>query len=195
MTYKDLGDPTDVRQLLSYTNFEDTSAYRLEFSLSYKVANWWKINSSMDFYSQKQFETVDLTTLNTQRTEVTNEVFNARISNSFKASKRLNLQLFAMYRVPQKEIQWKIENMWIRNTRHSFKILDRTGSLNFRVNDIFKGIKFAFKSSSPFVQDGRFNWESRTAYLGFNYSFGSGKNKAKQRRCRDNNTKEGNAGF
>lgn len=195
VTYKDPGDPTDVRQILSYTNFEDTSAYGLEFSVSYKVANWWKINSSMDFYSQKQFGTVDLTTLNAQRIEVTNEVFNARISNSFKASKRLNLQLFAMYRGPQKDIQWKTENMWMVNTGASFKILDGKGTLNFRVNDIFRGMKFAFKSSSPFVQDGRFNWESRTAYLGFNYRFGSGKNKAKQRRSRDSNTKEGNAGF
>jgi outer membrane receptor protein involved in Fe transport len=195
VTYKDPGDPTNVRQILSYTNFEDTSAYGLEFSLSYKVANWWRINSSMDFYSQKQFGTVDLTTLNAQRIEVTNEVFNARISNSYKVSKRLNLQLFAMYRGPQEDIQWKTENMWMVNTGASLKVLDGKGSINFRVNDIFRGMKFAFNATTPFVQNGRFNWESRTAYLGFNYRFGSGKNKAKQRRSRDNNTKEGGAGF
>jgi hypothetical protein len=175
VTYKDQGDPKDVRQILSFTNFKDTSAYGLEFSLSYKVANWWRINSSMDFYSQKQFGTVDLTILNAQRIEVTNEVFNARISNSFKVSKRLNLQLFTKYRGPQEDIQWKIENMWMVNTGGSLKILDGKGSINFRVNDIFRGIKFAFNSSSPFIQDGRFNWESRTAYLSFNYRFGSGK--------------------
>jgi outer membrane receptor protein involved in Fe transport len=195
VTYKDPGDPTNVRQILSFTNFEDTSAYGLEFSLNYKVANWWRINSSMDFYSQKQFGTVDLTNTNAQRIEVTNEVFNARVSNSFKVSKRLNLQLFAMYRGPQEDIQWKTENMWMVNTGASLKVLDGKGSINFRVNDIFQGMKFAFNASTPFVQNGKFNWESRTAYLGFNYRFGSGKNKAKQRRQRDDNTKQGGAGF
>ena len=195
VTYKDLADPTNVRQILSYTNFEDTSAYGLEFSLNYKVSNWWRINSSMDFYSQKQFGIVDLTTLNAQRIEVTNEVFNARISNSFKVSKRLNLQLFAMYRGPQEDIQWKTENMWMVNTGASLKVLDGKGSINFRVNDIFQGMKFAFNASNPFVQNGGFNWESRTAYLGFNYRFGSGKNKVKQRRQNDDNTKQGGADF
>lgn len=195
VTYKDPADPTNVRQILSWTNFEDTNAYGLEFSLNYKVANWWRINSSMDFYSQKQFGTVDLTTLNPQRIEVTNEVLNARISNSFKVSKRLNLQLFAMYRGPQEDIQWKTESMWMVNTGASLKVLEGKGSINFRVNDIFQGMKFAFNSSTPFVQNGRFNWESRTTYLGFNYRFGSGKNKAKQRRSRDDNTKQGGASF
>jgi outer membrane receptor protein involved in Fe transport len=195
VTYKDPGDPTNVKQILSWTNFEDTSAYGLEFSLNYKVANWWKINSSMDFYSQKQFGTVDLTNANAQRIEVTNEVFNTRISNNFEISETFNLQLFAMYRGPQEDIQWKTENMWMVNSGASLKVLDGKGSINFRVNDIFKGMKFAFNSTSPFVQDGQFNWESRSIYLGFNYRFGSGKNKAKQRRNRDDNTKQGGAGF
>tara|TARA_B110000902_G_scaffold199535_1_gene226544 strand:+ start:101 stop:325 length:225 start_codon:yes stop_codon:yes gene_type:complete len=74
------------------------------------------------------------------------------------------LQLFAIYRGPQEDIQRKIENMWMV----SLKVLDGKGSINFRVNDIFQGMKFAFNASNPFVQNGRFNWESRTAYLGFN---------------------------
>jgi hypothetical protein len=100
-----------------------------------------------------------------------------------------------MYRGPQEDIQWKIENMWMVNTGASLKVLDGKGSINFRVNDIVQGMKFAFNASNPFVQNGRFNWESRTAYLGFNYRFGSGKNKIKQRRQRYDNTKQGGAGF
>ncbi|QTD37130.1 TonB-dependent receptor [Polaribacter batillariae] len=195
VTYKDPNDPSNVKQVLSWTNFEDTNAYGLEFSFNYKIANWWRVNSSMDFYSQKQFGTVDLVNANAQRIEVTNEVFNARVSNSFKVSKRLNLQLFAMYRGPQEDIQWKTENMWMLNTGASLRVLDGKGSINFRVNDIFRGMKFAFNSENPFVQNGRFNWESQTAYIGFNYRFGSGKNKAKQRRQRDDNIKEGGASF
>ena len=56
-------------------------------------------------------------------------------------------------------------------------------------------MRFKFDSTTPFVQNGRFKWESRTAYIGFNYRFGGGKNKAKQRRRRDNNEKQGGGGF
>lgn len=195
VTYKDPKDPTNVKQILNWKNFEDTDAYGLEFSLNYKVANWWRINSSMDFYSQKQYGTVDLVNTNSQRIEVTNEVFNARINNSFKASKRLSFQLSAMYRGPQEDIQWATKKMWMLNTGASLKVFDGKGSINFRVNDIFKGMKFAFNSNRPFIQNGQFNWESQTAYLGFNYRFGSGKNKAKERRKRDDNTKSGGGGF
>jgi outer membrane receptor protein involved in Fe transport len=83
VTYKDPSDPNNIRQILSHTNFDDTSAYGLELSTNYKVNNWWRINSSMDFYSQKQFGIVDQNNPNATRIEVTNEVFNARISNSF----------------------------------------------------------------------------------------------------------------
>ncbi len=194
ITFADPLDP-DVKQILSHTNFDDTSSYGLEFSANYKVNNWWRINSSMDFYSQKQFGIVDTNNANAARIEVTNEVFNARISNSFKASKNLRFQLFAMYRGPQEDIQWRVDNMWMINTGASLNVLKGKGTINFRVNDIFKGMKFAFNSSSPFVQNGRFNWESQTAYLGFNYRFGSGKNKAKRRRQRDNNEKQNGGGF
>ncbi|KGL63925.1 TonB-dependent receptor domain-containing protein [Polaribacter sp. Hel1_85] len=194
VTFADPLDP-DVKQILSHANFDDTSSYGLEFSANYKVNNWWRINSSMDFYSQKQLGIVDQNNTNATRIEVTNEVFNARISNSFKASKNLRFQLFAMYRGPQEDIQWKVENMWMVNTGASLTVLKGKGTVNLRVNDIFKGMKFAFNSSSPFVQNGKFNWESQTAYLGFNYRFGSGKNKAKRRRQRDNNTKQSGGGF
>ena len=100
-----------------------------------------------------------------------------------------------MYRGPQEDIQWKSESMWMINTGASWQIFDNKGTINLRVNDLFKGMKFAFNSSSPFIQNGKFHWESQTAYIGFNYKFGQGKNKAKQRRQRDDNIKESGAGF
>lgn len=185
----------DVAQLLTFTNFNDTDAYGFEFSTNYKINKWWRVNSSMDFYSQKQLGTLDFTNPNPSQVEVKNNVFNARISNSFKATDNLRFQLFAMYRGPQKDIQWDAKSMWMLNTGASWTILDGKGTVNFRVNDIFRGMKFRFNSESPFVQNGQFNWESRTAYLGFNYRFGGGKNRAKARRQRDKREKEGGGGF
>ncbi|MDO6600016.1 TonB-dependent receptor domain-containing protein [Tenacibaculum sp. 1_MG-2023] len=195
VTFADPSDASNVRQILSYSNFDDTSSYGLEFSANYKVNNWWRINSSMDFYSQKQFGTVDLSDPNSQRIEVTNETFNARVSNSFTATKNLRFQLFAMYRGPGEDIQWKTKEMWMINAGASLNVLKGKGTIGFRVNDIFRGMKFGFNSTRPYVQNGQFNWESHSANLSFNYRFGSGKNKAKRRRQRDDNEKQNTGGF
>ena len=185
----------DFGQILSFTNFSDTDAYGIEFSANFKMNKWWRVNSSMDFYSQEQLGNINNTGANPTQLTVQNDVFNARISNSFTATKNLRLQLFAMYRGPQKDIQWDVENMWMINAGASWTVLKGKGTINFRVNDIFHGMKFAFNSTNPFVQNGRFQWESRTTFLGFNYRFGGGKNRAKARRNRDNREKDGGGGF
>ncbi len=194
ITNEDPANP-GVGQILSFTNFSDTDAYGLEFSANFKMNNWWRVNSSMDFYSQEQLGNINNLNGNPNQLSVQNNVFNARVSNSFTASKNVRLQLFAMYRGPQKDIQWDVENMWMINAGASLTVLKGKGTINFRVNDIFQGMKFAFNSENPFVQNGQFNWESRTTFLGFNYNFGGGNNKAKQRRNRDNNEKDGGGGF
>lgn len=194
ITNPDPANPT-VGQILTFTNFSDTDAYGLEFSTNFKINNWWRVNSSMDFYSQEQLGNIDNTGTNPQQLSVQNNVFNARVSNSFKATKNLRFQLFAMYRGPQKDIQWDVEKMWMMNLGASWTVLDGKGTVNFRVNDIFRGMNFTFNSENPFVQNGKFQWESRTSFLGFNYRFGGGKNRAKSRRNRDKNEKDGGGGF
>lgn len=194
ITNPDPANP-EVAQLLSFTNFEDTNAYGVEFSANFKMKKWWSVNTSMDFYSQEQLGNIDNTGNNPQQLRVTNNVFNARISNSFKASKNLQLQLFAMYRGPVKDIQWDVEKMWMVNAGASWTVFDGRGNVNLRFNDIFRGMNFTFNSENPFVQNGRFQWESRTTYLGFNYRFGGGDNRAKARRQRENRDKQGSGGF
>lgn len=197
ITFIDPADPNipPTRQILTFANFSDTDVYGVEFSANFRMNKWWRVNSSMDFYSQEQLGNVISTGATPVQRTVQNNVFNARISNSFTASKRLRLQLFAMYRGPQRDIQWDTNSMWMVNTGGSYTVLDGKGTINFRINDIFRGMRFGFDSTNPFVQNGEFFWESRTAFLGFNYRFGGGKNRAKQRRRRDNNEKQGGGGF
>ncbi len=195
VTYRDPSDPSNVRQILTFANFDDTDAYGLEFSANYKIAKWWRANASLDFYSQKQFGTADLSNPNAVRREVQNEAFNARISNSFRVNSKLRLQLFAMYRGANRDIQWDVDPMSMVNIGANYSVLKGKGNITFRVNDIFNNMRFQFNSTNPFTQNGRFKWESRTTYLGFNYRFGGGKNRAKSRRRRDNNEKQGGGGF
>ncbi len=193
-TYRDPNAPND-RLILTFRNFSETSAYGLEFSANYRIAKWWRTNTSLDFYSQEQFGTIDVDNTNETVRKVKNEVFNARISNSFTLSKKLRLQLFAMYRGGRENIQRRRDPMSMVNLGANYSILKNKGNITFRINDIFNTMHFQFSSFNPFVQNGRFKWESRTAYLGFSYRFGSGKNKAKSRRKRDGNETKGNGNF
>jgi len=56
-------------------------------------------------------------------------------------------------------------------------------------------MNFAFVGDNPFKRDGAFYWESQTVYVGFNYRFGGGKNRAIQRKQRDTNETQGGGGM
>ena len=184
-------DPLDDEKVeLSYTNADSNNRYGVEVSSNHKFTNWWRVNASMDLYTQKENGIANGETL-----EITNNSFNVRVSNNFKATNNLRFQLFALYRGGGESIQFKVDPMWMINTGASLNVLKGKGTVSLRVNDIFKGMKFKFESDNPYPYSGQFNWESRTAYIGFMYRFGSGKNKAKKRKSRDNNEAQGSGGF
>ena len=184
--YKDPNDPTNTKQIKSDDNFDGNNRYGFEASSNYKVANWWRVNASLDFYSQ----TLKGIVANSQ-TEVTNNAFNVRVSNSFNATKNLRIQLFGMYRGANKTLQFNASEMWMVASGASYRVLKGKGNVTFRVNDIFNTARFKFNSTTPFTQTGQFQGDNQSVFLGFNYRFGGGKNRAKSRRNRDNNEKEG----
>lgn len=184
-------DPLDENNVeLSFLNTTSNNRYGLELSSNHKFTNWWRANASFDLFTQKESGIA-----NEQELEVTNNSINFRVSNSFTATKNLRFQLFAMYRGGGKSIQFDVDPMWMINTGASLNVLKGKGTISFRVNDIFEGMKFKFESENPYPFSGKFNWESRTAYVGFMYRFGGGKNKAKSRKRRDNNESQGGGGF
>ncbi len=184
-------DPLDSdKVLLSFTNTNASNRYGVEASFNYAINKWWRMNASTDLYTQDESGTA-----NGDELEVTNTAFNARISNSFRATKNLRFQLFAMYRGGGRSIQFETRPMTMVNIGSSLNVLKGKGTINFRVNDIFKGMRFKFESVNPYPSTGQFNWESQTAYLGFSYRFGGGKNRALRRKQRDNNETQGSGGF
>ena len=184
-------DPFDENNVeISYANAESNDRYGVELSSNHKFANWWRVNASFDLYTQKESGIA-----NGEQLEITNNAINFRVSNNFKATKNLRFQLFAMFRGGGESIQFKVDPMWMINTGASLNVLKGKGTVSFRVNDIFEGMKFKFESENPYPFNGQFNWESRTAYVGFMYRFGGGKNKAKRRKSRDNNETQGSGGF
>lgn len=184
-------NPTDPERLiLSYDNLDDNNAFGVEISGNLEFTKWYSANISFDAYnktvkgySENVYLEVNLTT------------FNGRISNTFKANKNLRFQLTAMYRGEDISIQFLRKPMWKVDAGSSLTVLKGNGTITARVSDMFDSMHFAFERSEPKLSKGQFNWESQTAYVGFNYRFGSGKNKAIQRKARDKNETQSSGGF
>ena len=199
-------DRLDLNKIiLTFDNFDDTSAYGIEFSTNYRPTKWWSINGSFDLYSQTQrgitesLEGDNLTATEddivSEEIEVTNTAWNLRMNNSFKASKKLTFQLFGFYRGSRRNLQFDMEPMYFVNLGARYNFAQGKGTFSLNFNDVFNTMRFAFDGDRPFLQTGQFNWESQNLYAGISYRFGSGKNRAAQRKRRDSNTKQGSGGI
>lgn len=176
--------------ILSYSNLNDNDAYGVEVSGNLDFTKWLSSNISMDAYSKKTKGVVE-----DEFVEANVTIFNARINNTFKVSKKLRFQLFGMYRGKDLGLQFLRKPMWKIDFGSSYTVLKGSGTITARFSDIFNTMNFAFEGTKPKRQNGQFNWESQTVYIGFNYQFGSGKNKALQRKERDKNETQGSSGF
>ena len=176
--------------ILSYSNLNDNDAYGVEVSGNLDFTKWLSSNVSIDAYSKKTKGIVE-----DEFVEANVIIFNARINNTFKVSKKLRFQLFGMYRGEDLGLQFLRKPMWKTDFGSSYTVLKGSGTITARFSDIFNTMNFAFEGTKPKRQNGQFNWESQTVYIGFNYRFGSGKNKALQRKERDKNETQGSSGF
>lgn len=176
-------DPTDPNKvILSFANTDNNNSYGMELSTNLKATEWWRLNASVDLYHQK-----DRGVIGTENLEVDNNAFNARINNNFKVSNNFRMILFAMYRGANKSIQWDAQEMWKMDIGASLNVFDGNGTISARFNDVFNTMNFGFETDRPYPQSGEFYWNSQNVYVGFNYRFGGGKNKARARKRRDNN--------
>jgi outer membrane receptor protein involved in Fe transport len=188
--YVDPEDPTGDRLLLTFDNFDGNSAYGVEVSSNYRPTKWWNFNFSFDLYSQNLNGIVA-----SESVEVDNTAYNFRMNNNFKVTKNLTLSAFGFYRGANKGLQFNPEAMYFVNAgaRYSFLSNKATFSINFK--DIFNTQEFAFEGKRPYPQNGAFNWESQSVFVGLSYRFGGGKYRALDRKRRDNNEKQGSGGI
>ena len=191
--------------ILSYDNFDNTSAYGIEVSSNYRPTKWWSLNGSFDLYSQKtsgyaeefinpENDTHTVDDIVESKIVVDNLVWNVRVNNNFKATKDLTFSLFGMYRGAQKGLQFNRKPMYFVNTGVRYNFMENA-TVSFNYNDIFNTMNFQFDSNRPYPASGEFNWESNSWYVGLSYRFGGNKYRAVQRKRRDTNEKSGSGGF
>ena len=197
----DRSDVNSGRLILTHDNFDDSTAFGVELSTSLKPKKWWSLNGSFDLYSQTlmgiaerlnaPIETAVIKDIITETNSVDNVAWNFRLYNSFKVSKKVNLTAFGFYRGRNSNLQFNVKPMYFVNIGSRFSFDEGKGSISLNYNDIFNTMKFRFDGTSPYVQEGEFNWESNTIYLGLTYRFGSTKYSAKSRKNRSDDEKSG----
>lgn len=194
--FNDPNDASNNRKILSYSNFNNNNAYGVESSANLKFTKWWAANTSVDAYFKTVKGTIQNTTTGSPvNAQINNSSFNARINNTFTVNKDLRIQLFGMYRGRDVSLQYVRRPMYKGDIGATYNVLKGKGTVTLRLNDMFKTMRFAFDGNIPYHQNGAFYWESRTLYVGFNYMFGGGKNKALQRKQRDANETQGGGMF
>lgn len=197
----DRSDVNSGRLIFTHDNFDNSSAYGVELSSSYKPYNWWRLNGSFDLYSQilkgiaeklsAPLETATINDIITETNSVDNIAWNFRLYNNFKINEKITFTAFGFYQGRNSNLQYDVKPMFYVNIGSRISFAKGKGSVSLNYNDIFNTMKFRFKGTKPYVQEGEFNWESNTVYLGINYRFGSTQFSAKSRKKRANDEKEG----
>ena len=203
--FVDRSDLGSGRVILTNDNFGNTSAYGIEISSNYKPTKWWSFNASFDLYARKQTgfaESLDPTIVNPTESdieinnvEVNNTIYNFRVFNNFKVTKNLSLSAFAMYRGPDTGLNFEMDPMYFVNLglRYSF-LEDNRATFSMNFNNVFDTQEISIVSERPFRQTVEFMPEFKTIFAGLSYRFGGGKYRAKSRKQRDDNEKDG-SGF
>ncbi len=199
-------DRTDLNKvILTFDNFDNTSAYGIELSSNYRPFKWWNFNTSFDLYTQTQKGITErlensggnptVNDIVQETVEVDNTAWNFRMINNFKVTKELTLSAFGFYRGKNKGLQFEVEPMYFVNLGARYTLWDGKGTFSINYNDIFDTMRFAFDGQRPYRQTGEFNWESNTVYVGLSYRFGGGEYRAKSRKNRDDREKDAGGGI
>ncbi len=185
--------------LMTYDNFDKSSSYGFEISANLKLRPWLDIQPAVDLSSIKQNGLVSYMNTSTNEFEfISREVnansFNARLNANFKVTNKLRLNLFSFFRGKMDNLTGHSKEMHKIDFGARYSMLDNKLSISMRLNDIFNTMKYRFESQYPFPNQGEFNWNSRSVYIGINYSFGSGKARAMQRKARQQAPQEQSGG-
>ena len=199
--YPDENTENPDDQIMSFANFSNNTAFGFELSANYKIAKWWDVQPAIDFSQISQKGSVSVLVPGTiddyepTIKSVDVAAFNARLNSNFRVNSRLSFLLFGFYRSGVDGVQNNSKEMYKVDSGARYSLLDNKMSLSVRFNDMFKTMRYRFDANNPFPQTGDFRWESRTVYFGMNYMFGAGKNRAMQRKQREDNTKQGGGGM
>ena len=178
------------RILLTFANAGTSTSSGVEISASLKPTDFWDFSANLNLYSQALEGYLGTTYI-----EEDNTNYRAQTNHTFKLTKKLRFQLFGMYVGPQKTLQFDIEEFYFVNAGARYSFLKDKASLSINFNDIFNTNEQHITTDRPVPQTAYFNPDSQQINVAFSYRFGGGKNRALERKQRDDNTANGGGMF
>ena len=173
----------------TYDNIATAQEIGLEASVMTKLYKWWSINASTNLYYSQ---------LDTDDPNFSNNGVNwfTRLNNTFNISPTWSVQASGMYMAPRVIAQGHLDPMYKADLGVKKTILNKRGSIGFRVSDVFNTFNFTYYTSgSGFEEIGNRNWESRVAYLTFTYNFGEAQRKKRRAKRESGGGDESDASF
>lgn len=181
-------DPVNQdRQFLDFKNYNRSDSYGLEFYSSIKPKKWWTITPITLLYFQKRQGIIA-----NKNVEINNTKLTIQLRNNFQLSKRFSTQLSYVYAGKDQGILYTREAYSSISGGARLSVLNGKGNLKLRFSDIFNILDLKLSGTNPYPINGLVDKEIRRVSLGFTYNFGSGKNKALNRKDREDNETHNN---
>ncbi|MGV3588718.1 MAG: TonB-dependent receptor domain-containing protein [Adhaeribacter sp.] len=173
-------------------NLASRQAFGLEFIATKNLTRNWKLNGTASAFR-------NILTGTNEGTNIDNRNFSwtARLNSNLTFWKGLDLQVAANYRSPVLLPQGTMSAIFFTEMALKKDVLDKKGTISFRLNDIFNTMEFNFtQAGENFNSESYRKRQSRIAFIGFSYRFGSTpgqQNRDRDRRNQDNDSGDNNA--
>ncbi|CAN5658254.1 TonB-dependent receptor [soil metagenome] len=150
----------------TFANLSTSDSYGADMTGS------WRLGRLNGFAGLNAFKVI--TDGSNLEADVSNEAYSwsTRASATWRATDRLDLQSFLMYRAPMDVEMGRISGMTMMHLSSRYKVNDRT-NLSLRIVDPFNTMGFHFTTSDErHYQESRRSFGARGAYLTLSYNFG-----------------------
>ena len=172
-------DTTGYFSMTTYENLNKSKNIGFEAMLNQNLFEWWKLNINFSYFY------LDVNGIPTYGIPARNsKSWNIKLNSVFSPTKDIDIQLNISYDSPVVTtggggMYWRffqmgsvgqMEGVFTANLAFKIDVLNDRGTINFRLMDIFKSIKYDLTSNgSNFVSKIYRTRESRIAFLGFQY--------------------------
>ena len=146
-------------------NLSEENAYGVEFNLSLNVQDWWRINTSANFYRAVTDGTFEGEVL-----ESDTYTWNTRTTSRMTLFKNLDFQASLNYRAPRITTQGKDLSIYSVDLGLSRDILKGKGTITAGVRDLFNTRKRrSIIERNDYYSSSTFQWRSRQFTINFTY--------------------------
>ena len=178
--------PTDGVAQVVPINMAKENAYGVEFNLSFSVQEWWKINTTANFY-----RAITEGTYKEERLYSDTYTWTNRTTSKMTLFKNLDFQASFNYRAPRITPQGKDLSIYSIDLGLSRDILNGRGTLTAGVRDLLNSRKRrSIVDTQGYYSNSSFQWRTRQFNLTFAYRLNRDKDKQNERNRSDDGPEE-----